>query len=109
MNLMPCFVELWARDQPRFLVDQIGEGDALVLIFLGDGHDETEVERTSFIERSGSVACPLRRVTSSSRRLSRILADLPQILIQRSLVNDGASPYSIHRWPLSVAKLHSNE
>ena len=33
------------------LVDQIGQGDALVLIFLGDRHDETEVRAHELVER----------------------------------------------------------
>jgi len=53
------------------LVDQIGQGDALVLIFLATDTTNRRFERTSLSSASGSC-CLIRcaRVTSSSRVIS---------------------------------------
>src|SRR5439155_1526883 len=86
-------VELVGRpDQPEVaLVDQIREGDALVLVFLGDGDDEPEVGADQLVQR----LLVLRLDALGQRDLflarnQRILADLAEVLIQRSLVERGA-------------------
>src|SRR4029077_4367636 len=80
------------------LVDQIREGDALVLIFLGDGDDEAQVGANELVQRLLFAA--LDALGQRDLFLARdqgVLADLAQVLIERSLVERG---------PLRGVELH---
>jgi hypothetical protein len=69
------------------LVDQVGQGDALVLVFLGDGYDEPQVGAHQLVQRLRIVLFDsLREGDLFLSRDQRILADFPQILIQRTLI-----------------------
>ena len=69
------------------LVDQVGKRDALILIFLGDRHDEPQIGAHELVERLRILLLDsLRERDFFFSRYQRILADLPQVLIQRSLV-----------------------
>src|SRR2546421_6685870 len=86
-------VELVGRpDQAEVaLVDQIREGDALVLVFLGYGDDEPEVGADELVQRLFVAA--LDALGQRDLFLARdqgILADLAQVLIERSFVERGA-------------------
>ena len=65
------------------LVDQIGERDALILIFLGDGHDEAEVRPNELVETL-LVALPdlLGKADFLIARDQRIRADVAEVLIE---------------------------
>src|SRR5256714_6386138 len=74
------------------LVDQIREGDTLILILFGDGHDESEIRPDQSIE------CLLVILPDTLRELHFLLAtdegkdaDVPEVLIERSFV-DGRFP-----------------
>ena len=72
-------VELVGRaDQAEVaLVDQVGERHALVLILLGDRHDEAEVAADQLVECFlFPDANPLRQVDLFLLRYQRVLADL---------------------------------
>src|SRR5256885_2375765 len=86
------FVELvGGADQAEVtLVDQIGERDALVLILLRDRHHEPEVGAHQFVER---LRVALLDSLSERHFLltgdQRVLADLAEVLVERSLVEGG--------------------
>jgi hypothetical protein len=59
------------------LVDQVGEGHALVLILLGHGNDESQVAADQLVESLRFPdANPLRQVDLFLLRDQRVLADL---------------------------------
>ena len=75
------------------LVDQIGERHALVLILLGDRHHEAEIAADQLVERLAVTrADALRELDFFFLRDQRILADLAEVLVERSLVERGTSP-----------------
>src|SRR2546423_2354575 len=81
-----------ANEAEVALVDQIGERNALILVFLGDGDDEAEIGAHQRIE------CLLILLSDTLRELDLHLAvdegkgaDVPQVLIERSFV-DGRFP-----------------
>ena len=81
------------------LVDQVGERDALVLILLGDRDDEAEVAAHQLVERLAVArADPLGEADLFLLRNQRVLADLAEILVQRSFVERGT--------PLAGTDLH---
>ncbi len=74
------------------LVDQIGERDALVLVFLGDRDDEAEVAADQLVERLAVAdADPLGEADFFLLRNQRVLADLAEVLVERSLVERGTA------------------
>ena len=67
------------------LVDQIGEGDALVLIFLGDRHDEAQVRPDELVQRFLIVhPDALRQLDLVLARDQRIGADVAEVLVERT-------------------------
>jgi hypothetical protein len=69
------------------LVDQVGQRHTLVLVFLGDRHHEAEVAADQLVERLFfPQADPLGQPDFFLLGNQRVLADLPQILIERALV-----------------------
>ena len=75
-------------DEPEVaLVDQIGERDSLVLIFLGDGNDEAQVRPDELVERFLVFqADPLRERNFLFAGDERIDADVTKVLIERPFV-----------------------
>jgi hypothetical protein len=66
------------------LVDQVGEGDALVLVLLGDGDDEAKVRAHELVERlpfPGADA--LRQADLLIAVDERVRADVAKILVER--------------------------
>src|SRR5207247_8049965 len=68
-------------------VDQVGERHALVLVLLGDRHHEAEVRAHQLVERLlFPLLDPLRKRDLLLAGDERVLADLPEILVQRPFV-----------------------
>ena len=68
------------------LIDEVAEADALVLIFLGDGDDESEVRSDQFVERL-LLALPDalgERVLLLSGE-ERVCADFLEVLVERTV------------------------
>ena len=63
------------------------ERHALILILLGDGHDEPKIAAHQLVERLFLThADALRQIDLFLLRNQRVLADLAQVLVQRALV-----------------------
>ena len=75
-------------DQPEVpLIDQIGKGDALVLVLLGYRDDEPKIAADQLVERLFFThADALGQANLFVLRNQRVLADFAQVLIQRTLV-----------------------
>jgi hypothetical protein len=59
-------------------VDQIGQGHALVLVLLGDAHDEPQVGSHQLVERLGVAELdPLREIDLVLPGDQRVLTDFP--------------------------------
>src|SRR4051794_16459227 len=69
------------------LVDQVGQGHALVLVLLGHRHDEAEVAADQLVERL-AISDPdtLRKADFFFLRDQRVLADFPKVLVQRAFI-----------------------
>ena len=77
------------------LVDQVGQRHALVLILLGHGDDEAEVAAHELVQRLAVAgADALGEIHFLFLRDQRILADLAEILVQRSFIERRAPPAS---------------
>jgi len=73
------------------LVDQVRERYSLVLVFLGHGDDEPEVGAHQLVQRLRvALLDPLGQRHLFLAGDQRILADLPQVLVERSLVERGS-------------------
>lgn len=98
-----ALVELVGRaDEPEVpLVDQVGEGDTLVLVLLGDGDDEAEVAADEGVEGVLIAAANALRKRDFIRLGDQgIPADVAQVDVQRALVGPTA-PASVadSQWP----------
>src|SRR5438094_1040 len=72
------------------LVDQIGERDTLILVLLRDRHHEPQVGAHQLVERLGiALLDPLRERHFLLTGDQRVLADLAEILVERSLIERG--------------------
>ena len=83
------FVELVGRaDQAEVaLVDEIGETDTLVLVFLGDRDDEAQVAADQLVQgRLATTLDLLGEVDLVFAGDEGILADLAQVLVERALI-----------------------
>jgi hypothetical protein len=75
------------------LVDEVGERHALVLVLLRHRDDEAEVAADQLVERLGVTDTDaLREPDLLLLRDQRVLADLAEILVQRSLVERWTAP-----------------
>src|SRR5262249_15151917 len=75
------------------LVDEIGEGHALVLVLLGHRNDEPEVAADQLVERFAVTGTdPLSQADLFLLRDQRVLADLAEILVQRSFIERRTAP-----------------
>jgi len=73
------------------LVDQVRERDSLVLVFLGHRDDEPEVRAHQLVQRLRvALLDPLGQRHLFLAGDQRILADFPQVLVERSLVERGS-------------------
>src|SRR5687768_16178106 len=77
-----------SANQPEVtLVDQIAQRDTLVLVFLGDGNNETQVRANEFVE-CFLVAFPdsLSELDLVFPLQQRVSTDLLQVLIERAFL-----------------------
>jgi hypothetical protein len=96
-------VELVGRaDEPDVaLVDEVAERDALILVLLGDGHDEPEVGADERVERFlFPLPDPLGQLDLPFASQQRIGADLLQVLVEGAFL-EGAlllhpEPHRLH-------------
>src|SRR6056297_1813493 len=88
MNLIPLLSSnLWAaRMRPVFLVDEVRERYALVLILLRHGDDEAEVRTHELVQRLFlALADELGQACLLGTVDQRVLADLLEVLVERSV------------------------
>ena len=80
-----------ARMRPRLpSLIRSAEGDALVLVFLGDRDDEAEVAADQLVEALGVAdANALRERDLLRLRNQRVAADLAEVVVERTLVGRG--------------------
>src|SRR5665213_486894 len=77
-----------AHETQVSLVDKVGKIDALVLIFLGDGNNKTEIGTNKLVHALVVArANPDRQLSFGLSRDQRISADVAQVLIQQSIIS----------------------
>jgi hypothetical protein len=79
-----------ANEAEVALVDEVGERDALVLIFLGNGDDESQVRANQRVERFLIVDADALRQQNLLLAIDQwIGTDVAEVLVERSFVERG--------------------